>query len=146
MSINYHRLFVPGLDARTSTIAEVSHRTIKYGDFNVGAGMTTTTSCNRQCTKTELRALKLQKEYAQIACKNVVQKDSQFRSYLTPWAAALAEEQFVLKNDYWIVQQSPTKFILMKPTTKKFEKLKKMNELGKQMILKYLLIIDDAHI
>ena len=134
MSINYHRLFVPGLDARTSTIAEVSHRTIKYGNFDVGAGMTTTKSCNRQCTKTELRSLKLQKEYAQMACRNVVQKDSEFRSYLTPSASALAEEQFILMNDYWIVQLSRTKFILMKPTTKKSESLKKMNEKGKRTI------------
>ena len=44
MSLNYLRLYVPGLDAHTSTNAEVSHWSIKDGHNNVTASMTTTTS------------------------------------------------------------------------------------------------------
>ena len=50
--------------------------------------------------KNRNKIFELTKKYAQMACKNVVQKECELRTYLTPWATAFAEEQLMLMNDY----------------------------------------------
>ena len=130
LSINYVRLYVPGLDAHTSTNAEVSHKSIKYGSHSVNSSMQTYTSCNKQATKAEVRAHEMAKEIAQKACKNIIQKDSETREYLTPWAENKTLIQRSQMNDYWIVQVSNTKFYMMKPTCKEADALSKMNDNG----------------
>ena len=94
MTLNYHRLRVPGLEGRTSSNSEAGHKSIKYGENYATAGMTMATSCNRQADKSNLRSKEFEKNFAQKACKNVIQKDCLTRSYLTPWAQKkLAKEK-----------------------------------------------------
>ena len=135
MALNYHRTFIAGLDAKTSTPSEVSHKSIKYGDYKVTSGMSIYTSCHRQATKAEVRSFSMAKNIAQKACKNIIQNDSNTREYLTPWAENLAEAQRKQMNDYWIVQISFNQFIMIKPTTIESEKLRKMNEQGEKIHL-----------
>ena len=130
MTLNYHRIRVAGLEARTSSNSESGHKSIKYGDNNATAGMTMTTSCNRQVNSSNNRSEDMAKNIAQKACKNVVQTDCKTRPFLTPWAQQklLKEKKHI--NDYWIVQLSSSKFIMMKPKTVEFERLKKMDNDG----------------
>ena len=140
MTLNYHRIRVPGLEARTSSNSESGHKSIKYGDNNATAGMTMTTSCNRQVDKSNNRSEEMAKNIAQKACKNVVQKDCKTRTFLTPWAEQKLSQERKQVNDYWIVQLSSSKFIMMKPKTIAFEKLKKMDSDGNYMYLYRILL------
>ena len=115
MSLHYLRLECPGLNQHTSTNAESMHYSQKYGLLNVSASMSTATSCNQQCNKTEIRVADMSKAFAQVASKNIVQDDSNTREFLTPWAEDMFCKQRDQMNDYWIVQLSNTKFILAKP-------------------------------
>ena len=103
-----------GLNARTSTNAESLHSSLKYGLYYVTAGMSTTTSCNRQASKAEMRAKDMSKEIAQKVYKNVVQENSRTRAMLTPWAEKKLKGQRKQMDNYWIVQVSKTKFLMMK--------------------------------
>ena len=140
MTLNYHRIRVPGLEARTSSNSESGHKSIKYGDNNATAGMTMTTSCNRQVDKSNNRSEEMAKNIAQKACKNVVQKDCKTRTFLTPWAEQKLSEERKQVDDYWIIQLSSSKFIMMKPKTIAFEKLKKMDSDGNYMYLYRILL------
>ena len=132
------RLFVAGLEARTSTNAESLHYSDKYGFQSVNASMSATTSCNVMSNKAETRAKDMAKNFAQKASKNSVQEDSTSREFLTPWAEEFVVKQRSQQNDYWIVQLSRTKFIMMKPKTKESEEVLKLDGKGLSFIIYWI--------
>ena len=140
MTLNYHRIRVPGLEGRTSSNSESGHKSIKYGDNNATAGTTMTTSCNRQVDKSNNRSEEMEKNFAQKACKNIVQKNCKTRSFLTPWAEQKLSIQRKEMNDYWIVQLTSLKFIMMKPKTVEYEKLNKMDKDGNYIFEYYVIL------
>ena len=122
---------VPGLDQHTNTNAESLHYSHKNGEDSVCAGMSTVTSCNVQATKAEKRSQKMAKYFAQQIGRNNVQEDSDTRDFLTPFAEEMMCHQRNQMDDYWIVQVSKTKFLMMKPRCIDADKIINGSQIGK---------------
>ena len=71
------------------------------------------------------------KNFAQQIGRNPVQEDSHTRDFLTPYAEEMICHQRNQMDDYWIVQVSKTKFLMMKPRCIAADKIINGSQIGK---------------
>ena len=115
MWVNYHRLLVPGLNGRTTSIGEQMHHSMKSGFDKVLARMSPEKSADNMMNKAQRKGKNQARKNAQKDAKTSTNNNSKTCDDLTKWCEEQFQEQLELLGNHRVVQVSNDVFNVFQP-------------------------------
>ena len=115
MWLNHRRLFICGINARTTSNAESMHSSMKSGCDKVYASDSISKSATKMMDKSIRRGKDISRFNAHEISRNRTNNHSKRGTYLTDYAYKMTEEQMELSKSCRVIQLSETKFHVYTP-------------------------------
>jgi hypothetical protein len=113
--LNHTRLFVGGMDQRTSSTAEAMHWSMKLGFDAVRAGMNADVAAETMCDKSIRKTKDLENYHADQVTRTKLWTDEPSLQMITDWCLRRAMEQWDASFQYKIIKVTEKQFLVFKP-------------------------------
>lgn len=115
MWVNYHRLFIGGMNGRTTSIGEQMHWSMKSGFDKIVARMSPEKSADTMMNKAQRRGQKQARKNAQKDAKLAINNESTIANELTTWCEEKFKEQYELSKYQRVTQVDSDCFYVFEP-------------------------------
>ena len=143
--LNHTRLFVGGMDQRTSSTAEAMHWSMKSGFDAVRAGMNADVAAETMCDKSLRLTKNLENYNADQVTRTKLWTDDPSLQMITDWCSRRAEEQWDASFQYKILKVSEKQFLVFKPIQQEESDSDKKCDVTKFSRVRIVDIIDNKY-